>query len=157
MKKFKSFLEHNYMKSSSDFVINYISHYVYDIPHVFILTIKWYNLSSYEYVNIKHQKIELKWASIFPAWVEFKLAIKKQAILTQSSSAVQNGSRKAVLHQENMNIWTCLVTLNYTKTTTKYVTVTRDVIARRGPGIQTGQGHARFYVTPWIGEERDEK
>ena len=60
VKKFKSFLEHNYMKSSSDFVINYISHYVYDIPHVFILTIKLYNLSSYEYVNIKHQKIELK-------------------------------------------------------------------------------------------------
>ena len=89
VKKFKSFLEHNYMKSSSDFVINYISHYVYDIPHVIILTIKWYNLSSYEYVNIKYQKIELRWSSIFPAWVEFKLAIKKQAILIQFSSAVQ--------------------------------------------------------------------
>ena len=109
-KSLKSFLEHNYMKSSFDFV--------YDLPHEFILTIKRYNLSSYEYVNFKYQQIELKWASIYPAWIGFKLARQKQAIL----------------HQENMNIWTCLVTLNYAKTITKYVTVTRDVIARRGPG-----------------------
>ena len=40
------------MKSSFDFV--------YDLPHEFILTIKRYNLSSYEYVNIKYQQIELK-------------------------------------------------------------------------------------------------
>ena len=95
-KSLKSFLEHNYMKSSFDFV--------YDLPHEFILTIKRYNLSSYEYVNIKYQQIELKWASIYPAWIEFKLAIQKAGCFTSGKHEYLNVLSNFELCQNNHEI-----------------------------------------------------
>ena len=95
-KGLKSFLEHNYMKSSFDFA--------YDLPHEFILTIKRYNLSSYEYVNFKYQQIEWKWASIYPAWIGFKLARQKAGYFTSGKHEYLNVLSNFELCQNNHEI-----------------------------------------------------